>query len=156
MNDQNFEIINKIFRFAYIHTRFYFQHFVSSLLPLPQWSVHKTKLCKQFFGIGDVPPASRWYTILPSFLNSFTLQRCILQTLMDLQEIFSGKMSSDVWDPDMEETSHQILRCTFWFQFFCLEEIPNCHHKDEQYFTKVLSIKLIKGSCVYLGKSSHS
>ena len=75
---------------------------------------------------------------------------------MDLQEIFSGKMSSDVWDPDMEETSNQILRCTFWFQFFCLEEIPLYHHKDEQYFTKVLSIKLIKGSCVYLGKSSHS
>ena len=120
MNDRNFEIINKIFRFAYIHTRFYFQHFVSSLLPLPQWSVHKTKLCKQSFGLGDVSPASRWYTILPSFLNSFTLQRCILQTLMDLQEIFSGKMSSDVWDPDMEETSNQILRCTFWFQFFCL------------------------------------
>ena len=52
-----------------------------------------------------------------------------------------------------EETSNQILRCTFWFQFFCLEEIPHYHHKDEQYFTKVLSIKLIKGSCVYLGKS---
>ena len=101
MNDQNFDIINKIIRFAYIHTRFYFQHFVSSLFPLPNWSVHKTKLCKQSFGLGDVSPASRWYTILPSFLNSFTLQRCILQTLMDLQEIFSGKMSSDVWDPDM-------------------------------------------------------
>ena len=34
-----------------------------------------------------------------------------------------------------------------------IEGIPHCHHKDEQYFTKVLSIKLIKGSCVYLGKT---
>ena len=145
----------------YSHLHIYTLDFIFNILCLVYFRCHSDQSTKQ----SCVSNPSAWAMFLQQvgdiqFFRLFwilSLYSVVFYRLWWIcRKFFLAKCHQTFETLIWEETSNQILRCTFWFQFFCLEEIPHYHHKDEQYFTKVLSIKLIKGSCVYLGKSSHS